>query len=123
MRPPEEEDESVDLVRPYVVAGDTALPQNSSGLLLITLVTTSDTSPPPLTSPEKLRLWEVCAKGYLSVAEAAGYVRLPLGIVKVLLSDLAESGHLLTRDPPPQAESIDSQVLQEVLNGLRSRFG
>lgn len=123
MKSPEEDHESAGLVRPYVVAGDTTIPEGSAGLLLITLVTTSDAPPPPLASPEKLQLWEICSRGYLSVAEAAGYVQLPIGIVKVLLSDLAESGHLLIREPAPPTERIDTQVLQEVLNGLRSQFG
>lgn len=119
----DEEPLSPGLVRPYVITGDTAVPDDGGGLLLITLVTASDGAPPSATSPEKRQLWEICSGGYLSVAETAGYMELPLGIVKVLLADLAESGHLLTREPPSPAQHIDTQILQEVLHGLRARFG
>jgi hypothetical protein len=121
--PADEEPSGPGLVRPYVIAGDTAVPDDGGGLLLITLVTASDGAPPSATSPEKRHLWEVCSGGYLSVAETAGYVQLPLGIVKILLADLADSGHLLTREPVLPAQHIDVQVLQEVLHGLRARFG
>lgn len=121
--PGEEQPPDRGLVRPYVITGDTEVPDEEVGLRLITLVTASEESLPPGVSPEKRQLWEMCSGGYLSVAEIAGYVQLPLGIVRILLSDLAESGHLLTRDAPPPAEHVDTQVLQEVLHGLRARFG
>ncbi len=120
--PGEERSADAGLVRAYVITGDTAVPDDG-GLLLITLVTAADQPLPPSASPEKRRLWDLCSGGYLSVAEIAGHMRLPLGIVKILLSGLAADGHLLTRDAPPPAQHVDTQVLQEVLHGLRTRFG
>lgn len=32
----------------------------------------------------------MCSGGYLSVAELAGHTQLPLGVLKILLSSLAE---------------------------------
>ncbi|AKG46395.1 protein of unknown function DUF742 [Streptomyces xiamenensis] len=66
---------------------------------------------------------ELCEGGYLSVAEIAGHLDLPVGIIKVLLSDLAEEGRIMMRAPIPRAHLTDVQVLQEVLNGLQARFG
>ncbi|GAB2836000.1 DUF742 domain-containing protein [Streptomyces sp. NPDC054796] len=111
------------LVRPYVITNGRGLPE-SDQFSLITLVTISgDQEPPKVLSPEKRKLWDLCAGGFLSVAEIAGHMELPIGIVRLLLSDLAEQGHLLTRAAPPPAQFVDRQILQEVLYGLQARFG
>jgi hypothetical protein len=65
----------------------------------------------------------MCSGGYLSVAEIAGHLRLPMGVVKILLNALAEGGYLITRAPVARARLVDEQILQEVLDGLRARFG
>lgn len=66
---------------------------------------------------------DLCAVGYLSVAEIAGHTQLPLGVVKILLAALTESGHLITRPPVQRAPLADRDILEEVLNGLRAKFG
>ncbi|MFB4197391.1 DUF742 domain-containing protein [Streptomyces carpaticus] len=115
--------ESADLVRPYVITNGRGLPQ-SDRFELITLVTATEggTGNGPL-DPEKRSVMELCEGGYLSVAEIAGHLDLPVGIIKVLLSDLAEEGRIMMRAPIPRAHLTDVQVLQEVLNGLQARFG
>ncbi|MFK4273929.1 DUF742 domain-containing protein, partial [Streptomyces milbemycinicus] len=90
---------------------------------LITLVTASEQRQPSHLDPEKRRLLELCSGGYLSVAEIAGHMGLPIGIVKVLLSDLSTDGYLVTRAPAPPAQLVDVSLLQEVLDGLQARFG
>ncbi|BCK66570.1 hypothetical protein Srufu_005230 [Streptomyces libani subsp. rufus] len=61
--------------------------------------------------------------GFLSIAEIAGHTRLPVGVVKILVSDLAREGYLFSRAPIPTAQLVDRQILEEVLNGLQARFG
>ena len=48
---------------------------------------------------------------------------LPLGVVKILLAALVEAGHLVTRPPVQRAPLADRDILEEVLNGLRAKFG
>jgi len=119
-----EEQEPLDsgLVRPYVITNGRELPE-SGQFSMITLVMVSEEQPPKLLGPEKRQLWDLCAGGFLSVAEVAGHLQLPVGIVRVLLSDLAEQGWLLTRAAPAPAELVDREILQEVLYGLQARFG
>lgn len=62
----------------------------------------------------------MCSSGYLSVAEIAAHSQLPLGVVKVLLSSLAEGGYLVTRAPVPSARLANKALLQEVLDGLKA---
>ncbi|MET8325622.1 DUF742 domain-containing protein [Streptomyces sp. NPDC005181] len=115
--------EAPPLVRPYVITNGRIL-LNGDGLSLITLVTVAEEAPRnDLLDPEKRRLIELCSGGYLSVAEIAGHTQLPVGIVRLLLTDLIDSGYLCTRKPVPSAELVDRHILEEVLHGLQARFG
>jgi hypothetical protein len=49
-------------------------------------------------SPEELAIVRQIASTYLTVAEVSAHLKLPVGVVKVLVSDLAESGVLLVHD-------------------------
>lgn len=120
--PGEPEELSADLVRPYVITNGRGLPDNDQ-FNLITLVTTSDLPRPSQIDPEKRAVLDLCSGGLLSVAEIAGHMKLPIGIVKVLMSDLSADGFLVVRAPVPPAQLVDVSLLQEVLNGLQARFG
>lgn len=70
--------------------------------------------------PEERRLLELLRPGALSLAEAAAHLRLPVSVVKVLVADLVDAGHLRARAPIPDAELPDRQILEKVLDGLRT---
>ncbi|MEV7992077.1 DUF742 domain-containing protein [Streptomyces sp. NPDC086077] len=74
-------------------------------------------------SPEARTVMDLIADGFLSVAEVSGYTRLPLGIVRILLAQMAEDGLILVRNPAPRAERVDRELLTAVLDGLKTRFG
>ncbi|MGW0883701.1 DUF742 domain-containing protein [Streptomyces sp. NPDC002671] len=116
--------ESAELVRPYVITKGRDLPDEEQ-LSLITLVTAApeERQLPTRLSPEEQRLLDICSAGYLTVAEIAGHTRLPLGVVKIVLASLAEGGYLITRPPVERAALTDKEILEEVLNGLRAKFG
>ncbi|WP_137991715.1 DUF742 domain-containing protein [Streptomyces vilmorinianum] len=118
------EPEAAELVRPYVITKGRGLPDEAQ-LSLITLVTAAgdDQQRPTRLSPEEQSLLDLCTAGYLSVAEIAGHTRLPMGVVKILLSALTEGGYLITRPPVQRASLADKQILEEVLHGLRTKFG
>jgi hypothetical protein len=109
------------LVRPYVVTDGRSHPTRNT-FDLVTLVIAARDRPLAGLSPEKRRLVELCMPGALSVAEVAGHLQLPVSVTKVLLGDLVDSGHIVTRAPIPKAELPDAQILQEVLDGLRARL-
>ncbi|MGW0392118.1 DUF742 domain-containing protein [Streptomyces sp. NPDC003042] len=114
---------ATELVRPYVITKGRGLPAEEQ-LSLITLVTAAgdDQQRPTQLSPEEQGLLDLCTAGYLSVAEIAGHTRLPMGVVKILLSALTEAGYLITRPPVQRAPLTDRHILEEVLNGLRAKF-
>ncbi|NYI07228.1 DUF742 domain-containing protein [Allostreptomyces psammosilenae] len=109
------------LVRPYVVTEGRAFPSRNT-LDLVTLVIATHDLPLGGLSPEKRRVMELCRGGSLSVAEIAAHLGLATSVTKVLLADLVDSGHVVTRAPIPPAERPDAQLLREVLDGLRARL-
>jgi hypothetical protein len=108
------------LVRPHVVTGGRAHPTRNIFDLVTLVIATRDQVGG--LSPEKRRVMELCRGGALSVAEVAGHLGLPVGIIKVLLSDLVDSGHLATRASAPEARLPGDDLLREVLDGLRARL-
>ena len=108
------------LVRPHVVTGGRAYPTRNI-FDLVTLVMATKARTVGL-SPEKRRVMELCQGGALSVAEVAGHLGLAVGITKVLLSDLVDSGHITTRAPVPETSAPEDRLLREVLDGLRARL-
>ncbi|WP_441251357.1 DUF742 domain-containing protein [Kitasatospora sp. McL0602] len=125
MSTPEEfELEAAGLVRAYVITKGRGLPDEQQ-LSLITLITAAPEQGqrPPRLTPEEQQLLDICSAGYLSVAELAGHTRLPLGVVRIVLAGLTEGGHLIARPPVPRARQADKEILQEVLNGLQTKFG
>ncbi|MFE3824494.1 DUF742 domain-containing protein [Streptomyces sp. NPDC059092] len=120
---PDQEPVAPQLVRPYVITNGRSLLDDHE-FSLITLVTTAQDAPRAgHLDPEKRRLLELCSGGHLSVAEIVGHTQLPVGVVKILLSDLTQEGHLVTRAPIPPAKLVERHILEEVLNGLQARFG
>ncbi|WP_436738251.1 DUF742 domain-containing protein [Streptomyces sp. BBFR102] len=122
-RPGEEASVTSDFVRSYVITGGRTLPAGDQ-LALQTLVTIAPDRTLPLgASPEVKAIWELLGGGYLSVAEVAAHVALPVGVARLLLTDLLDQGHLLRRAEPPRAQNVERDTLEKVLNGLQSLIG
>ncbi|MFG2210476.1 DUF742 domain-containing protein [Streptomyces sp. NPDC048638] len=64
------------------------------------------------------RVMGLCTGGKLSVAEVGFYLELPAAVVKVIVSELVDSGHLAAQAPVRIAET-DRSLLEAVLSGLR----
>lgn len=59
----------------------------------------------------------------VSLVEIGAQLRVPVGVARVLVSDLAESGHLTVHTPLPAGSdgSPPAAVLTRLLEGLRAR--
>jgi hypothetical protein len=69
--------------------------------------------------PEHITIMRLCQRP-LSVAEIAGHLTLPLGIVRVLLGDLLDKGYILAREPQATTSVPPERIFKAVINGLRS---
>ncbi|MEU3985258.1 DUF742 domain-containing protein [Streptomyces sp. NPDC026672] len=116
--PGEEAPVTSGFIRSYVITGGRRLPSEDD-LALHALVTLApDRDIPPGASPEVQAIWDLCGGGYLSVAEVASHLGLPVGVTRLLLTDLAEQDHLLCRAAPPRAQNVDRAIIEKVLHGL-----
>ncbi|MFE3939566.1 DUF742 domain-containing protein, partial [Streptomyces goshikiensis] len=70
--------------------------------------------------PEHRALLGLCRSETQSVAELAAEADLPVGVVRVLLGDLLEAGHVKVSRPVPPAQLPDERILREVIEGLRA---
>ncbi|MEU0969878.1 DUF742 domain-containing protein [Streptomyces sp. NPDC005917] len=109
-----------EFVRAYVITGGRRIPSDDT-LSLHMLVTLAPGRSMPLgASPEVTAIWDLLAGGFLAVAEVAGHVGLPVGVARLLLTDLFEQGHLLRRAEPAPALPTDREILVKVLHGLEN---
>ena len=77
---------------------------------------------PPLEDPEHRVISELC-DGPRSVAEVAALMRVPLGVARILIGDMADDGTLTvhrTLDRLGPGTGPDRAVMARVLRGLRA---
>jgi hypothetical protein len=105
------------LVRPYVITGGRTEPA-APELRLETMVRATGTSPPDDRPPtlEARTILALCREPS-SLAEISARARLPVGVARVLVADLAADGLLETTAAP--SDRHDVAFLQKVLDGIR----
>ena len=79
--------------------------------------------PPELDLQQEYRVIINLAARAVSLVEIGACLRVPVGVARVLVSDLAESGYVVVHAPPPStaAGSPPPDVLHRLLEGLRAR--
>jgi hypothetical protein len=111
------------VVRPYAVTGGRTEPADGEVLDLITIVVEagrgSADSDPIDFSPEHRRIVSLCHRP-ATVADVASDTALPLGVVRVLLADLIQSGRIKVLPQRPAGQQPSTDLLREVLHGLRA---
>ena len=115
----EEMGETGSLVRPY--ARTRGRTRTDYDLAIETLVSTSERGRAPQgpASPEHRSISELCVEAR-SVAEVAAHLRLPLGVVRVLIGDMAGLGLVLIHESGMVVGDRPSmEFLERVLSGLR----
>lgn len=107
------------LVRPFAVTRGRA-GKNLHDLDIITLVVAVRPETDVATLDREYgEILRMCQGLPLSIAEISAKMNLLLVAVKVLVSDLINSGHLIFRSPPQVAGRPDIKLLQAVLDGVR----
>ncbi|HTW04893.1 MAG TPA: DUF742 domain-containing protein [Streptosporangiaceae bacterium] len=106
------------VVRPYALTGGLTRPSGQR-FDLLDMVRTARRPPgdPPQLTPEQAEMLERCQMP-TPIAELAGVLDLPVGVIRILVSDLRERG-LVTIHRAQPAGFNDLKILQEVVDGLR----
>jgi hypothetical protein len=115
------DDDAGPLIRPYTVSDGRTRP--SAHFDLMTMVSATNVTPRNDLGAEHAHVLTLC-KNPVAVAEIAALLRMPAVVIKVLLSDLLESGAVATRSPrtPVGSDPIDLELLEAVLDGLRNQL-
>ncbi|MEU6482552.1 DUF742 domain-containing protein [Streptomyces sp. NPDC046887] len=115
-------DESPD--RLYTVTGGRTRSGPDTPFDLVTLVVT-ESEPAPGMQSEHAAILRLCRRP-TAMVEVAAELGLPVGITRILLSDLLDTGRISARHPRTQAGGPggyrlpDPDILEQVLVGLRN---
>jgi hypothetical protein len=109
------------LVRSYALTGGRAGPGAETFDLLTYVVAVfgAASQPEAALQPEHQVILKRANKP-ASVAEIASHLSRPLGVVRVLLSDLENMGAIARCAKSPAASRPDDRILQAVIDGLRT---
>lgn len=105
------------LIRPYMITGGrtrAALPD----LALQTLIGAAPTAHPGLAlTPESGRIVALTATDPLSIVDLSAHLELPVGVVRVLVGDLAQQRLVVVHDAPTTA---DINLVRRLISGVQS---
>lgn len=113
-----ENDRPTTLVRPYAVTGGRTKPNYH--LQIEAMVAASHYEAPDLTalSPECQSILGFC-RDWRSIAEISAVLRMPLGVARVLVGDMATDGLVRVHQAEHGQGRPDLNLLERVLSGLR----
>jgi hypothetical protein len=106
-------------VRPYAMTGGRTRPTHDD-LAIETLVSTTSVGEltPKLTVEQ--RAIAVLCHDLLSIAEVSAKLHLPLGVIRVLVGDMADEHLVMVHRPAHAGDRPDLVLLERVLSGLHS---
>ena len=106
------------VVRPYTLTGGRTAPKVE--LPVEATLRTQGSGPAGPVDGNLARILDVCDKR--SVAEVSALVSMPIGVVRVLLGDLIEQGHVLAQATLTATSSKDErrELIERTLRGLRT---
>lgn len=125
-----EEDSHSYPVRPYAMVGGRTKAVSAKDLPVEALVE-GLVAPDVRITPERRRILELTATQYLSIMEISAHLKVPVGVVRILVSDLVDAKkvrvHGLTpsmstpgTSTPQDQSAATLSILESVLNGISS---
>ncbi|CAM4386805.1 DUF742 domain-containing protein [Nocardiopsis rhodophaea] len=106
------------LIRPFSLTGGRTRPSRSDFAMTSQVVAVPTMEPAEL-EPEHLSIMRECARP-VSVAEIAAHTDLPLGVLRILISDLLDRGHVMVHASPWQLHRPDAETLRSVIERIRA---
>ena len=106
-------------VRPYAMTGGRTRPTHDD-LEIETLVsTTSVGEQTPKLTVEQRAIAALCHE-ILSIAEVSAHLHLPLGVIRVLVGDMADEHLVMVHRPTHAGDRPDLALLERILDGLQT---
>ena len=111
--------DSSPLVRPYALTRGRTRARYQLPIEALVSTTDNGRSRLPGREPEHQRICELCVE-LKSVAEVAALMRMPLGVVRVLIGDMSDTGLVSVQQPGTDDGQPNLALLERVLIGLRN---
>ena len=105
-------------VRPYAMTGGRTRPTHD--LEIETLVCTTSTGDQTLKLTVEQRAIAALCHDILSIAEVSAHLHLPLGVIRVLVGDMADEHLIMVHRPIHTGGRPDLASLERVLDGLQT---
>ena len=108
------------VARPYTLTGGRTRPTGPTRLDLVDVViaTGQQVTSVLAVGPEHQQILHLCRRP-MAVVDLASDIGLPLGVIRVLLGDLAQQGMITVLQSGPKVATSE-ELLREVLAGLRA---
>jgi len=114
---PQEPAPETHLIRPYSLTGGRTRPSRAD-LSLAAQVVSVPAAEDPQIDTELREILTMCVHP-LPVAEVAARAALPLGVVRILMSDLLDQGLLMVHQAEPMCERPSLDTLRLILDRMR----
>ena len=111
-------DESSALVRPYAVTGGRTKPRTQLQIEAMVAASHYEARDLSVLGPECQAILGFC-RDWRSVAEISAVLRMPLGVARVLIADMAMDGLVRVHQLDHEQGRPDINLLERVLSGLR----
>jgi Protein of unknown function (DUF742) len=111
-------DETAALVRPYAVTGGRTKPRYQLQIEAMVAASHYEAHDLSVLSPECQAILGFC-RDWRSVAEISAVLRMPLGVARVLIADMAMEGLVRVHQIDHAQGRPDINLLERVLSGLR----
>lgn len=108
------------LIRPYAVTRGRTEPVRDIAIEAVLVTSPRGRQEAAFVGRDKQQIAELCESVPMSLAEISSHLRVPLGVARVLVADMASEG-LLTLHSPGGGEGYEErmELLERVLSGLR----
>ena len=106
------------LVRPYAVTGGRTKPKYQLQIEAMVAASHYEARDLSVLSPECQAILGFC-RDWRSVAEISAVLRMPLGVARVLIADMAMNGLVRVHQIDHEQGRPDMNLLERVLSGLR----
>ncbi len=109
--------EGAGMVRPYARTGGRTKPLYNFAIEAMVISADLDTADDVALAPEHREIAVLCRRSK-SVAEVSALLRMPIGVARVLLGDMAMMGLLTVHDGSQGRDRPDTALMERVLHGL-----
>jgi Protein of unknown function (DUF742) len=106
------------VVRPYAMTGGRTRSRYELAIEALVITTGVGEDRTPELPLEQQTIAAMC-RSVRSIAEIAAGLRVPLGVARVLVGDMADEGFVRVHQQPDRDDAQDLALLERVLSGLR----